>query len=262
MAGLEQFLIAHAGTLELALFAGLVIVMWVLEQTVSAGPLGLKLKHSAVNALFMSGALPVQIVMTLACFALSGWVTAHQVGLLFALPYSGSAWVKYGVLIVLMDALDYGYHVVMHRVPFLWRFHLAHHTDGVVDVSTTFREHPGETAIRNGFLMLCVVLCGVPVAVLILRQVLQAASNIFAHTALTLPPRVARVVGWVFMTPNLHHVHHHFRMPATNSNYAEIFSVWDRLFGTYREMAREDIVFGLDTHMSGERLAQAERVPA
>jgi sterol desaturase/sphingolipid hydroxylase (fatty acid hydroxylase superfamily) len=65
-----------------------------------------------------------------------------------------------------------------------------------------------------------------------------------------LPAVPARVLGWVFITPNLHHTHHHARLPGTNCNYGDVFSIWDRLFGTYVDMPSEDTVFGLDTHMS------------
>lgn len=260
MDGVAHFLTAHAGSAEIGLFATVLILMWLLEQSVLAAPAGAKLRHTLVNAVFMSAAFPVQTVMTLLCLGVASWVTAHHVGLLFVLPHGDSAWIKYGVLFVAMDFLDYVYHAIMHKVPFLWRFHLAHHTDRVVDVSTTFREHPGETFIRNGFQVLWIVLCGAPVEMLILRQTIQAATNILAHTSLRLPPGPARVLGWVFITPNLHHAHHHFRMPATNCNYGDVFSVWDRLFGTFVELPADEIVFGLDTHMDESSLTRVERL--
>ena len=84
---------------------------------------------------------------------------------------------------------------------------------------------------------------------MVLRQTVQTLSNILAHTALRLPSRPGRALGWIFITPNLHHVHHHFQLPYTNRNYGDVFSIWDRLFGTFTELAKEDTVFGLDTHM-------------
>lgn len=260
MDGAGRFLVAHAGSMEIGLFVLVLTAMWGIEQTVSAGPLRAKLRHSAVNAVFMSAAFPVQFAMTLLCLAVASWVTVHHVGLLFLLPHADSGWIKYGLMFVVMDGLDYAYHAIMHKVPLLWRFHLAHHTDRVVDVSTTFREHPGETFIRNGFQIAWVVLCGAPVEVLILRQTIQAATNILAHTSLRLPPGPARVIGWLFITPNLHHAHHHFQMPATNCNYGDVFSIWDRMFGTFVELPADEIVFGLDTHMSAQSLARAERL--
>lgn len=257
---MDGFLVTHAGPVEIGLFAGVLTLLWAAELAVSAGGLGPKLRHTLVNAVFMSAALPVQAAMTLLCLAVAGFVTARHVGLLYLLPGAESAWVKYGVMFVALDLLDYAYHAIMHKVPVLWRFHLVHHTDRVVDVSTTFREHPGETAIRNGFFALWIMLCGAPVEVVVLRQLVTAAANIFAHTSMRLPPGPARAIGWLFMTPNLHHAHHHFQMPATNCNYGDVLSVWDRLFGTYVEMPADEIVFGLDTHMDADSLARAERL--
>ncbi|MBL6852107.1 MAG: sterol desaturase family protein [Alphaproteobacteria bacterium] len=257
---MSDFLLAHAGLAEAGLFAAVLAVLWVMELRVSAVRAGAKLRHTLVNAVFMSAALPVQAVMTMACLAAAGFVTARHVGLLYLLPGADSAWVRIGLMFVVLDLLDYVYHAIMHNVPFLWRFHLVHHTDQTVDVSTTFREHPGETAIRNGFALLWIVLCGAPLEVVILRQAVAAAANIASHTSMRLPPGPARVLGWLFVTPNLHHAHHHFQLPATNCNYGDVFSVWDRLFGTYVEMPAAEVVFGLDTHMDAASVARAERL--
>jgi sterol desaturase/sphingolipid hydroxylase (fatty acid hydroxylase superfamily) len=113
------------------------------------------------------------------------------------------------------------------------------------------REHPGETFVRNCFLIVYVVLCGASIEVLILRQTAQTVANLCSHTALRLPPRTARVVGWLFITPNLHHAHHHFMLPTTNRNYGDVFSIWDRVLGTFTNLAREDTVFGLNGRMDG-----------
>jgi sterol desaturase/sphingolipid hydroxylase (fatty acid hydroxylase superfamily) len=146
------------------------------------------------------------------------------------------------------DLLDYIYHRAMHQIPGLWRFHLVHHTDTVMDVSTTLREHPGETVLRNGFLLIGVLVCGASFESLILRQTIQTFSNILSHTALRLPSAGAHVLGWVFITPNLHHVHHHFRLPFTNTNYGDTLSIWDRLFGTFAAPTASNSTAGLDTH--------------
>ena len=151
---------------------------------------------------------------------------------------------------MLLDLCDYLYHRIMHHVPTLWRFHLVHHTDQVVDSSTTVREHPGESLVRGSFLVLWTFLLGASFEVLLMRQTAETVSAVLAHSALRLPPRIGRVAGWLFITPNLHHVHHHFELPYTNCNYGGVFSVWDRLFGTFAELSEVDTVFGLDTHMA------------
>lgn len=244
-----QFLVINASSTQFFLFATALISMWLIESTARVESKAVKFRHTAVNALFMSGALPVQGCLMLFCLGLASWATKHNVGLVHLLSHANDPWIKYGVMFFVLDGLDYLYHVLMHRVPAFWRFHRLHHTDRFVDVSTTFREHPAETGIRNVFLILCVLLSGASIEVLILRQTVETVSNIFSHTSLSLRPWPARLLGSLFITPNLHHAHHHFQMPATNCNYGDVFSIWDRLFGTFTTMTREEIVFGLDTHM-------------
>ena len=182
------------------------------------------------------------------CLAMSHWATTHDWGMTSLLP--ASPWVKYGLVFLALDLLDYVYHRTMHFLPGLWRFHLVHHTDQVVDASTTVREHPGETLIRGGFLVLWTFILGASFEVLLLRQAAETVSAILAHSALRLPPRAARLLGTVFITPNLHHVHHHFELPYTDCNYGGVFSFWDRLFGTFAELDEDETIFGLDTHMA------------
>jgi sterol desaturase/sphingolipid hydroxylase (fatty acid hydroxylase superfamily) len=245
----KTFLIEHACSTQVSLFITILTSLWIIEKHVSAEPARGKWRHSSVNALFILTALPIQIGPTVLLIGLSAWVTTHQWGLVFLLPNASNPWIKYGLMFIALDFLEYVYHVTMHRVAGFWRFHLVHHTDLKLDVSTTVREHPGETVLRNSFQLMWVFICGASFEVIVLRQTVQTLSNILAHTALRLPAGPGRVLGWIFITPNLHHVHHHFELPYTNRNYGDVFSIWDRLFGTFTELAAEATVFGLDTHM-------------
>ena len=131
-------------------------------------------------------------------------------------------------------------------------FHIVHHSDQAVDVSTTLREHPGENIIRLSFTLLWVFISGTAFWVLMLRQIIQAFTTLFAHMNYRLPDRVDRIIGLLFITPNLHQVHHHYKQPYTDSNYGDVLSIWDRLFGTFKKLSVDKLVFGVDTHMSKE----------
>ena len=261
---LAQALFAHPTAIQITLYVLLISSLWLTESMTSPHSAGAKWRHTSLNSLFILSALPIQLMMMLPCLALARWTGEREFGLLYLMPDPDSPLVKFGLMFVVLDMLDYVYHRTAHRVPVMWRFHSVHHTDLAVDVSTTVREHPGETLIRNSFLIAFVVLCGASVEVLVLRQTAQTIANLSSHTALRLPARAARVVGWLFITPNLHHAHHHFMLPVTNRNYGDVFSVWDRLFGTFATVAREDIVFGLQGRMDGagdvRLLALAARV--
>ncbi|MDN3549427.1 sterol desaturase family protein [Mucilaginibacter aquaedulcis] len=250
MAELRSFFSRHEDLTQVLLYAGIITSLWFAEIMVSAESIKYKWKHSTVNALFIFTALPIQLLLTTFVILISKWDIAHHWGIINFIPHHRNHWVYYISLFILLDLCEYIYHVTMHKVEALWKFHLVHHSDLKVDVSTTTREHPCETAIRTGFLMLWVFICGPAIGVLILRQTFQSFSNIIAHTEFRLPEKVNRIVGLVFITPNLHHVHHHYQLPYTDCNYGDVLSIWDRLFGTYGKLSKTETVFGIDTHMN------------
>lgn len=176
-----------------------------------------------------------------------GWTAHQQWGLIRLLPLNQHPLLIFALSFLLLDLLEYVYHVLMHRYGYLWRFHAVHHADPALDVSTVLREHPGETIIRLTFLLVWVFISGITFWALIARQFIQIVSNVAAHAHLRLPERLDRVLSLVLVTPNMHHVHHHESQPFTDSNYGDVLSIWDRLFGTFRPMQAGQIVFGLDT---------------
>jgi sterol desaturase/sphingolipid hydroxylase (fatty acid hydroxylase superfamily) len=246
---LESFFVEYASSTQSLLFVSIMGGFWLVENFISAQSIAQKWQHSSVNLLFIISALPIQLPASLLLAMVTAWAADHHWGLVYLLPNYSSPWIKYGLMFVVLDFLDWLYHFLMHKIPAFWRFHLVHHTDLSLDVSSTVREHPGETVFRNGFLVFWVLVCGASFEVLLLSQALETIANISSHTSFRLKPRAARVLGWLFITPNLHHVHHHFERPYTDSNYGDIFSIWDRLFGTFAELSAEETVFGLDTHM-------------
>ncbi|MDN3579979.1 sterol desaturase family protein [Mucilaginibacter flavus] len=249
MQELRSFFSQHEDLTQVILYAGVITSLWFAEMIVSLDGIKTKWKHSTVNTLFIFTALPIQLVLTTFVVMISGWANAHHWGLINFIPFHTNIWVYYIAMFMMMDFCEYVYHVTMHKVEALWKFHLVHHSDLKVDVSTTIREHPCETAIRTSFLMLWVFICGPAIGVLILRQTFQSFSNIVAHTEFRLPTRVNKIVSMVFITPNLHHVHHHYQLPYTDCNYGDVLSIWDRLFGTFGSLEKEKTVFGIDTHM-------------
>ncbi len=252
MALLRHFFSTHEDLTQIILYATVITSLWLAEVLVSADGLRSKFRHSSVNLMFIFTALPIQLLLTTFIIIVLKWDNFHHRGLLNLMHFHTHGIMYYIVAFVLMDLCEYTYHVIMHKIDALWKFHLVHHSDLKVDVSTTTREHPGETFVRTGFLTLWVFLLGPVIGVLIIRQIFQTFANIIAHTEFRLSDRVNKIVGLVFITPNLHHVHHHYRLPYTDCNYGDVLSIWDRLFGTFEELDREDTHFGIDTHMDEE----------
>jgi sterol desaturase/sphingolipid hydroxylase (fatty acid hydroxylase superfamily) len=142
-------------------------------------------------------------------------------------------------------------HWVQHKTALLWRFHLVHHTDTWIDTTSANRHHPGESVVRFAFTAAAVVVLGAPIWLVFLYQALSVVLSQFNHANIVLPRVVDRVLSWVIVSPDMHKVHHHYVLPYTDTNYGNIFSVWDRLFGTFAVLPREQLVYGVDTHMGG-----------
>lgn len=142
-------------------------------------------------------------------------------------------WIAALATLAIRSLVEYVFHVLMHKVPLLWRLHRVHHSDAHLDVTTAIRDHPLEIVALVATLALAGAAFGLNIWVLIAYELAESVISLAAHANLRLPERVDRVVRWVFITPNMHSLHHSAYQPETDSNYGQVFSIWDRLFGTY-----------------------------
>ena len=162
-------------------------------------------------------------------------------------------WLYALVGLFLLDLIGaYLVHLVEHKTKFLWRFHLIHHTDTWIDTTTANRHHPGESVIRFTFTAIGVLLIGSPMWLVFLYQTLSVVATQFNHANISLPKKVDTVLSYFIVSPDMHKVHHHYVLPYTDSNYGNIFSIWDRLFGTFMTLPKEEIIYGIDTHQQPE----------
>jgi sterol desaturase/sphingolipid hydroxylase (fatty acid hydroxylase superfamily) len=149
--------------------------------------------------------------------------------------------------LLLLDLVGaYSVHFIEHKIKWMWKFHMVHHADTHVDTTTANRHHPGESVFRAVFTMIGIIVCGAPMWLVMMYQSLSVVLTQFNHANIRLPLRLDKALSWVIVSPNMHKVHHHHLRPQTDSNYGNIFSVWDRLFGTFNDTAVENIVYGLD----------------
>lgn len=204
--------------------------------------------HALLNLFFWLTTLAVNFGFAFVIVAAADWTTARGFGLLYLAPLPAWAHVLVGLL--LLDLIGaWLVHWVEHKVRWMWKFHLIHHTDREVDVTTGLRHHPGESVFRAGFTILAIVVAGAPVAVVMLYQTFSALFAQLTHANIRVPDRMDRVLSWFIVTPNMHKVHHHYVQPLTDTNYGNIFAVWDRLFGTFAYAKGEALTYGIDTHM-------------
>lgn len=211
-----------------------------------------KYKHAGINIFFTATTIVVNFVLAFLLVKTSQWVVSAEVGLLQWLP-DLPIWAQLLVGLLLMDLVGaWLIHWIQHKVKWMWKFHLVHHTDTHVDTTTANRHHPGESFFRFVFTLLAVVVAGAPMWIVFAYQSLSVALSQFNHANIRLPKWIDKFVSWFIVTPNMHHVHHHHQQPYTDTNYGNIFSFWDRLFGTFAVVDQEQLVYGVDTHMKQE----------
>ena len=222
---------------------------WVLEYLIPLFHLRYsKLKHAGINIFFTLTTILVNFPLAFLLLKTSDWTMANNFGVLNWLPIM-PLWLKVLLGVLLLDFLSaWLAHWVEHKVKVLWGFHLVHHTDHEVDTTTANRHHPLESAVRFAFTCFGTFVVGAPVAVIMIYQALSVVLSQFNHANISLPKKVDDILSWVLVSPDMHKVHHHYKLPYTDSNYGNIFSIWDRLLGTYLKLPNEQIVYGVDTY--------------
>ena len=195
-----------------------------------------------------------RLAAPLATVGVAIWAAAEQkFGLFNLLP--GLTWLEAGLAVIALDAAVWMQHVASHRVPWLWRLHRVHHSDVGFDLTTGVRFHPGEVLLSLAFKAAVVVALGAsPTATLIFELTLSLGA-LFTHANVRLPVGLDRMLRRLFVTPDMHRVHHSVVRAETDSNFGFGLSVWDRLAGLYRPDAaagQSDVVFGLAEFRSPE----------
>jgi len=151
------------------------------------------------------------------------------------------------VTILILDFV-YGYlaHVLLHKIPFLWRVHRVHHADPFVDVTTTSRTHPIETMWRFLLMTTAAWSLGLPAAGIVIYRLIGTTNGVLEHANIRLWLPFDRVASLIWVTPNMHKIHHSDEPTETDSNYGNILSLYDRTFGTFTSTDRAPhVVYGL-----------------
>lgn len=214
---------------------GLIIgttILWTIESLL---PLYRYEKHRLRRAL-PNIAFTVLLVLT---NLLLSFVTAFvatfamdkRIGVFFLFDMPSVLAALFGVMA--LDLFTYFAHLLMHKSWLGWQFHRVHHSDVEVNVTTAFRQHPGETLWRILWQLLAVATFGLPLSVVVVYLVISTLNAQLEHTNVKLFVPLDRVLRLLIVTPNMHKVHHSREQIETDSNYSNIFSIWDRIFGTY-----------------------------
>lgn len=188
--------------------------------------LGLSVMNSIVFSLTLAGPIYATVL----------YAQKYKLGLTHVLGLSGG--VEIVATVIALDFWDYWLHLVNHKIKFLWRFHKAHHSDMEVDVTTASRFHIGELLIAGGVKCLMIVGWGPSLWGLVVFEMLLTGFSQFHHSNVDIPLRIQDHIEKFIVTPRMHRCHHALHQNCFNTNFATIFSVWDRLFSSYH-WARE-----------------------
>ncbi len=206
-----------------------------------------KWQHAVPNLFFTLTTIIINFGLAFLLLKTADWVKANNFGIINWLPEM-PLWMYALIGVMLLDFIGaYLAHYAEHRIKPLWMIHLVHHTDHKVDTTTANRHHPLESVIRFTFTLFGVFIVGTPIALVFLYQSLSLIATQFSHANIKMNRSLDNFLSYVFVSPDMHKVHHHHVLPYTDSNYGNIFSIWDRLFGTFMKLDREKIIYGVDT---------------
>ncbi|WP_207497174.1 sterol desaturase family protein [Aridibaculum aurantiacum] len=254
-------IIDHFQTLEqrplerMAFIVGGLLIFWIIEGAIPLVKLQYKRnkwKHASINFGFTVIHLVIHTFLAIIIVLMSDWCKANG----FGLVYWTNASVLGAILISFLVLDLFGgwlVHITQHKIFHLWRFHVVHHADNNVDVTTGLRHHPIESVLRGIFFFMGILVSGAPMYAVMIFQTLLVLATAFTHANIRLPRWIDNSLSYVFVSPNMHKVHHHYMQPYTDSNYGAVLSIWDRLFGTYRKLDPKDIKYGLDRYYPNEK---------
>jgi sterol desaturase/sphingolipid hydroxylase (fatty acid hydroxylase superfamily) len=202
--------------------------------------------HACLNLTWVAAALVTNaLVASFLVTRATSYAAHHRWGLLPRLGLDGAAAVVLGL--VFLEITGYPLHILKHRVPLLWRLHRVHHGDEDLDVTSAMRFHPLEMILNASWLALSIVLLGVPRTGTALLAFIAVPLSLLQHANLRFPRSVDRCMRWLLVSPAVHQTHHSRKSSDTDSNFGSVFTLADRLFGTFCVVEREDLRFD-DAH--------------
>jgi len=233
VSAIEDFVLQREAMVRVGIFALIFIVMLAWELLAPRRQLSVSKSLRWINnlGLFALNSLVLRLLFPAAAVGIALAVADRGWGLfnLLALPF----WVELVAAVLLLDLAIYLQHLLMHRLPLLWRLHRVHHADLDIDLTTGSRFHTIEIIVSMLIKGVVILLLGPALIAVLVFEVLLNGMAIFNHANVSLPPAMERAVRSLLVTPDMHRVHHSVVKRETNSNYGFNLSIWDRLFGTY-----------------------------
>ena len=228
-----QYLETHASILYAIAFSGtmLGVVFWEVQAPLRQPVFSHWVRWLSNFGVYVLNTLLLYLLLPLSAVALAAILAERGWGLFNHL--SAPLPVAIVTSILALDGSHYLKHVVLHKIPLLWRFHRVHHTDLDYDFTTGIRFHPFESIVNAVITMSVIAVLGTPAAAVVIFETALVLVTFVVHANIRYPATLDKRLRTLLVTPDMHRIHHSARAPETDSNYGVIFSWWDRLFGTH-----------------------------
>ena len=247
---LIEFMVSNEIGIRISFFLGIfgIVAIWefIAPRRVLSIPKGIRwmnnLGITVLNTVILRILFPAAAVGVAALAETQGWGVINYLEIPYLLAIIST--------VIIMDAVIYFQHVLVHSVPMLWRLHRVHHADLDFDVTTGARFHPIEIILSMFIKFSTIIILGPPIIAVLIFELLLNATSMFNHGNIHIPTHIDRYLRWFIVTPDMHRVHHSIEVDETNSNFGFNLPWWDRLFGTYRNQPRaghEQMTIGIDT---------------
>ncbi|MFK8016857.1 MAG: sterol desaturase family protein [Gammaproteobacteria bacterium] len=232
----SAWLLEHEASVRLAFFVSLFVLLGIAQWRWPRRRDPMPASRSLTNlALVVIDTLALRLLLPLLAFDLAIQMQHADSGVLNQLPTAAGLLV--GLLI--LDLSIYWQHRLFHVVPFLWRLHRVHHADVTLDVTTAVRFHPFEIVLSMVIKLGVIAALGVPPLAVLVFEILLNAGALFTHSNLGLRGTLDKRLRWLLVTPDMHRIHHSVHEDESNQNFGFHLTLWDRLFGSYRDEPRD-----------------------
>lgn len=236
---MQNFLLAHESEIRLSFFAtffvGVALWEWLQPRRKLLVSKSLRWTHNVL--LTVLNTVLLRLLFPLAAVGVAAFIAEQQWGLFnyWSLPTILTVLCS----VILLDMLIYLQHVLFHAVPLLWKLHQVHHADLDYDLTTGARFHPIEIVLSMLIKCTFIIALGIPVVAVIIFEILLSSMALFNHGNIKLPTKLDAILRYFIVTPDMHRVHHSIYRDECDSNFGFNLTLWDRLFGTYKDQARD-----------------------
>ncbi|RFS23516.1 fatty acid hydroxylase family protein [Chitinophaga silvatica] len=250
-------------SLRTLILIGGLLVLWILEGIAPRFHFkGNRYRHAGINLFFTLTTAIINTALAFLVVKATRYTSQNQFGILYLVKLP--LWLHTLLAVMLLDFMGaWLIHWVQHKKAWLWQFHKIHHIDTEIDATTALRHHPVESLWRVGALFIAIFILGVPFWMVMFYQSLSVLFSQATHANIRLPQWLDDSISWVLVSPDMHKVHHSTYQPETDSNYANIFSLWDRIFGTFKKVETTKLKYVLDEYQETryEQIGTLMKVP-